>query len=258
MSTIADQNERVLDQFARQADAYAALVARVGTPLRGPLVELAQPDPMDRALDVGCGAGQLVVALAPLVAHVTGIDLTPEMLGKARALQTATGAVNIDWFQGDSTALPMADGAFDLVVSQSMFHHAADPAATMAEMRRVCAPGGRIGVTDLTPAPGKAAAFDAIEILRDPSHRHALTQEELRGLGRDLGLEEVAVRAHVTTLPLEAVLATSFPPPGILEQVRALYARDAGGGLDALGMAARFEDGAIWVGYPMTTVLWRR
>ena len=254
----ADQNARVLDQFNKQAESYAALAKGRGSTLNSPLIEAVRPGPGERVLDVGCGSGRIAVALAALAAHVTGIDLTPAMLEQARALQDQAGVANIEWIEADSTALPVADGAFDLVVSQAMFHHAADPAATLAEMRRACAPGGRIAVNDLTPVPGNACAFDAIELLRDPSHQHALTAMELRALGADLGLTEIMMRPHTTDLPIEAVLATSFPPPGMLDHVRDLYRRDALAGSDAFGMTARLKDGAIWVSYPMTVVVWRR
>jgi SAM-dependent methyltransferase len=139
-----------------------------------------------------------------------------------------------------------------------MLHHAADPAATLAEMRRACAPGGRIAVLDLTPAPEKSPAFDAIELLRDPSHARTLTVEALRALGAELGLEELAVRPRATDLPLEMTLATSFPGPGVLDRVRELYARDAASGADIFGLKARVQDGQVWVTYPMTVVVWRR
>jgi SAM-dependent methyltransferase len=260
MPEIADHNAVVLDQFARQAEGYAAMIAQVmrRAPALDALLEIVRPKPEDRLLDVGCGPGHRVVALAPLVTEAVGFDLTPEMLDQARALQAREGATNVAWDQGDATTLPYADGAFSIVTSQAMFHHAADPAATLAEMTRVCAPGGRIAVSDLTPAPEKSAAFDAIEILRDPSHAHALTLAELRGLGEALGLEEVAVRTHPTELPLEPTLAASRPPPGQLERVRELYARDAAAGGDAFGMGARLKDGAVWVSYPMTLIAWRR
>jgi ubiquinone/menaquinone biosynthesis C-methylase UbiE len=259
MTNTADQNARVLDQFAQQAEGYAAFMSeRARAALSDALLETARPAPEDRVLDVGCGPGHRVLAFATLVAHATGFDLTPEMLDQARALQAQTDVRNVSWLQGDATALPFAEGAFTLVTSQAMFHHAADPAATLAAMRRVCAPGGRIAVTDLTPAAEKAAAFDAIEILRDPSHAHALTLAELRALGADLGLEEIAVRPDVAEIPLEPVLAASCPPPGMLARVRELYARDADSGVDALGLKARWKDGAIWVTYPSSLVVWRR
>lgn len=256
----AVQNDRVLDQFGRQAGAYAALIERLGRRSAGLQVflEIARPGPQDRVLDVGCGSGQLAVGLAPLVAHVTGLDLTPEMLDQARAAQTAAGLDNLDWRQGDAAALPFTEGEFSLVISQAAFHHAADPAAVLAEMTRVCAPGGRIAVSDLTPPPEKSAAFDAIEILRDPSHAHALPLEELRGLGARLGLAEIGVSSHATAAPVAPVLAASCPPPEVAGRLHELYARDAAAGADALGMGAHFRDGEVWAAYPMSLVVWRR
>jgi SAM-dependent methyltransferase len=255
-----DHDARVLDQFGRQAQGYAALVGRVGgrASALDDLVEAVRPGASDLLLDVGCGAGHRVVALAGLVAQATGIDLTPEMLDQARALQAQAGVANVTWARGNGAALPFAEAAFTLVTSQAMFHHAADPARTLAEMRRVCAPGGRIAVTDLTPPASKAAAFDAIELLRDPSHAHALTLAELRGLGAALELRERAVRPYATELPLAPVLAASAVPPDQLGRVRELYARDAAGGQDALGMGARLQDGEVWVRYPMSLVVWER
>jgi SAM-dependent methyltransferase len=258
MPAPTEQNARVLDQFSQQAEAYAALVNRSGTPLSDPLLESTRPQAQDRVLDVGCGSGQLAVALAPLVAHVTGIDLTPAMLDQARALQAKAGVANVEWKEGDSLRLPVVDGAFDLVISRSMFHHAANPLGTLAEMRRACSPTGRIAVLDLTPDADKAVAFDALELLRDPSHARALPVEELRALGAQLGLKEITVRPHTAELPIEAVLATSRPPRGILERVREFLGRDAARGTDVFGMAARLKDRAVWVTYPMTLVVWGR
>jgi ubiquinone/menaquinone biosynthesis C-methylase UbiE len=257
MTDTTQQNARVLDQFSRQAEGYAKLVNRSGPPWGDPLLECTQPNVQDRVLDVGCGSGQLAVALAPLVAHVTGIDLTPAMLEQARAHQAKMGLANIEWMQADSRRLPVADGSFSLVVSRSMIHHAADPLGTLAEMRRACVSGGRIAVLDLTPDPDRAAAFDAIELLRDPSHARALPVEELRALGAKLGLEEIALRAHAAELPFESVLATSRPHPGVLERVREFLARDAARGTDVFGLAARLKDDEVWVRYPMTLVVWR-
>jgi SAM-dependent methyltransferase len=252
----ADQNARVLDQFSRQAEAYAALVKRLGGTLKDPLLELIEPGA--RLLDVGCGSGQFAVAAAARGAQATGVDLTPAMLDQARALAAEVGHATIEWRQADATALPVADAAFDIVTSRSMLHHAADPAATLAEMRRACASGGRIAVLDLTPAAEKAPAFDAIEVLRDPSHARTLSADELRGLGRDLGLEELRVEARAADLPLEYTLQTSFPGPGVVERVRQLYARDAAAGGDAFGLKARLQDGEVWVTYPQTLVVWRK
>lgn len=258
MSNDAPQNDRVRDQFSQQAEAYAALVKRAAESARDPLIELLEPTGAERVLDVGCGSGQFVVAVSRYAAHAVGADLTPAMLDKARAHQAEAGVANVEWLLADSVALPVADASFDIVTSRSMLHHAADAEATLTEMRRACAPGGRIAVLDLTPAPDKAPAFDAIELLRDPSHARTYTTEQLRGLGGALGLEEVAVRTRQTSLPVEATLGASFPEPGMRERVRALYARDAATGGDAFGLKARLQDGQVWITYPMTMIVWRR
>ncbi|VWX50883.1 methyltransferase domain-containing protein [Novosphingobium sp. 9U] len=254
----SDQNARVRDQFSQQAPDYAKLIAAQGAqPRADPLIELMDPQPGDRVLDVGCGSGQLAVTVAPRVAKVVGIDLTPAMLDEARSHAAAAGVENVHWELADSVSLPVDDASFDIVVSRSMLHHAADPARTLAEMRRACTPGGRIIVSDLSPDPAKSAAFDAIELLRDPSHKHALTLGELQALGRELGLVETVVRSSATSLPLESVLATSFPAEGMLDHVRALLGRDAAAGTNALGMTPELREGQLWVTYPMMTIGWK-
>lgn len=253
---MTDQNARVLDQFGQQAGAYATLVNAEAGKRADPLLMLIEPRPTDHILDVGCGSGQLAVKVAAAVAHVTGVDLTPAMLDEARRHADTAGVTNICWKVADSIALPVPDGGFDVVVSRSMFHHAADPAGTLAEMKRACAPGGRIFVSDLSPASSKGPAFDAIELLRDPSHMHALTERELRMLGTNLGLREIVARSNATALPLETVLETSFPPPGVKDHLRAMLARDTHIGGDAFGLKPYLRDDAVWITYPTLTVGW--
>jgi ubiquinone/menaquinone biosynthesis C-methylase UbiE len=256
---MSEQNERVLDQFKQQANAYAALVNNsTEKTYADPLIELIAPGPADYLLDVGCGTGQFVVKVAALVAHATGMDLTPAMLEQARAHQAAQGITNVTWQEADSIALPVPDASFSLVTSRAMLHHAADPAATIAEMRRVCKAGGRIGVMDLSFEPTKAPAFDAFEVFRDPSHHRTLTAAELRQLGKDLGLREIAFVRKDASLPFEAVLATSFPPAGVINRVRSLLQRDLDSRGDAFGLRPELRDNELWVTYPQAIVVWQR
>jgi ubiquinone/menaquinone biosynthesis C-methylase UbiE len=258
MSRHEDQNATIRDQFGKQADAYARLVRSRTDPSFTRFVEALHVTSVDDVLDVGCGTGLLSLSLAATAAHVTGIDLTPEMLEQARALQAELRIDNVRWQQGDVLPLPFADGTFSIVVTKATFHHLTDPAAVLAQMIRVCTSSGRIAVSDLTPDPAKVESFDHIEKLRDPSHVHALPAEDLRSVGQAAGLHELAFWQTATALPLEAVLATSYPDPGNLERVRALYREDAVSGQDRLGMNAREENGQILVSYPMTTLVWRR
>lgn len=253
-----EQNAAVLDQFTQQAEAYAAFVRRkTGRESPGDVLGLSGASAEDVVLDVACGTGALTLDLAKVVRRVTGLDLTPAMLDQARTLQAETGATNVEWVQADALPLPFADGAFTLTVTRASFHHIDDPAAILAEMRRVTASGGRVVVSDLTPAPGKGATFDEMERLRDPSHVHALPTETLRAIGRAAGLQELYVESSTFETPLERVLATSFPGPDALDEVRRRFGVDADEGGDRLGFAVRRGEDGLYITYPMTTVVWR-
>jgi ubiquinone/menaquinone biosynthesis C-methylase UbiE len=254
----SEQNARVRDQFSKQAERYAELINSSKDTTLPALLEAVKPTTDDRMLDVGCGTGRFAITLAPLVAKAVGIDLTSAMLEQARKAQAAAHVENIEWQQGDVADLPFADGEFTLVTCKAMLHHVTEPLRVIAEMSRVCARGGHVLAADLTPARDKVAAFDAIEILRDPSHAHAMTLDELRAIGSTLGLKEIAVHEHATRMLLEPVLQTSFPEAGVLDRVRNLYRIDAESGGDALGFGARIDNGEITVAYPMSMVVWEK
>ena len=108
-----------------------------------------------RVLEVGCGPGRLSIRLARQHGlEVTGLDLDPAMIGRARANAAHPGNGGDRWpsfLIGDVAALAFPDGSFDLVVSTLSMHHWADPAAGLAEIGRVLRPGGRALVWDFRP-----------------------------------------------------------------------------------------------------------
>src|SRR5215510_252369 len=101
------------------------------------IVDAAQPGPKDIVLDVACGPGLVVCALAPFAKRISGIDMTPAMLDRARQLATKQGVRKVDWHQGDIYSLPYAADTFTIVVTRYSFHHLLDPAAALREMARV-------------------------------------------------------------------------------------------------------------------------
>jgi len=115
----------------------AALLDRLGAGL----------DPAAHVVEIGCGIGRLTRALAPRVARVTALDVSAEMLVRARALHP--GLATVAWTKGDGRSLaPIPDASADAVLSHVVFQHLPDPALTLGyvrEMGRVLRPGGWAG-----------------------------------------------------------------------------------------------------------------
>jgi arsenite methyltransferase len=107
----------------------------------------------ERVLDLGSGAGTDSLIAAQMVGeqgHVTGIDMTQEMLAKARAAAAEMGAMNVEFVEGEAERLPFPDASFDVVISNGVIDLIPDKDAVFIELFRVLAPGGRIQVADVT------------------------------------------------------------------------------------------------------------
>ncbi|HTW48207.1 MAG TPA: methyltransferase domain-containing protein [Acidobacteriaceae bacterium] len=218
-------SEEIVDQFTRQAAQFAASPTARSEDILERIVRAARPTAPDTALDVACGPGLLVCGLASFVRHATGIDLTPAMLDQARRTQVAQGIANVSWDQGDVSAMPYADGRFDIVTCRFAFHHFSQPLPVLREMRRVCRTGGRVVVADSAPEAGRDDAFNAMERLRDPSHTRALPPEEMAALFVEAGLPEPLVDRTRLALDLDEFLSRSYPRDGDEARIRAMFER---------------------------------
>jgi len=185
MTNKANDHQRlILEQFTKQAVPFSQMQNH------SPELLLAASGvgPTDVVLDLACGPGLMACAFARIARQVTGIDLTPAMIEQAKAMQQTHGLTNVTWHIGDVSPLPFADASFSLVFTRYSFHHFLDPRAVLAEMVRVCTPGGRIVVVDVfTSNPEQAEAYNRMEKLRDPSHVRSLGLEELTGLLAQVG-----------------------------------------------------------------------
>jgi ubiquinone/menaquinone biosynthesis C-methylase UbiE len=82
--------------------------------------------------------------------RVTGIDMTPKMLAKARAAAAEMGVENVDFVEAEAEQLPFPDASFDVVISNGVIDLIPDKDAVFAGLFRVLAPGGRIQIADVT------------------------------------------------------------------------------------------------------------
>jgi SAM-dependent methyltransferase len=120
------------------------------TPCAARLVKRAGVRPGQNVLDVCCGTGVVSVTAARLGARLTGLDLTPELIERAKE-NARIANLDIDWREGDVEKLPFGDASFDVVLSQFGHIFAPRPEVAIAEMLRVLKPGGTIAFSTWPP-----------------------------------------------------------------------------------------------------------
>jgi ArsR family transcriptional regulator len=143
--------------------------------------------PVDVA-DIACGEGYLSVESAQWAKRVVGIDRSPDVLKRAKALAERRGVKNITWKRGDMEKLPIDDASVDVALLSQALHHAANPACAVAEAARILKPGGRVLALDLRKHDQ--------EWVRDRVGDRWLgfTDDDLEGFLVDAGLTHVKVR----------------------------------------------------------------
>ena len=161
------------------------------------LVEALGPEPGDRWLDVGCGAGNLAELAAGAGARVTGIDLAPRLIDVART-RAGAGGYDIEYRVGDAEDLDVEEASFDKVTSSFAMIFAPDHDAAARELARVTRPGGRLAFSAWTPegtVGDMLSAFGAFQPPPPPGAgiplawgREEYVQEKL-GAAFDLSIE---------------------------------------------------------------------
>lgn len=138
--------ESVVKEYSRLAPDYDTRWSFYVETTTSATIARLSPPPTGRVLDVGCGTGALLQKLARKFpqARLAGVDPAPEMLAVARRRVSPETELREGWAED----LPFAEGAFDVIVSCSMFHYSRQPIAALVEMTRVLRPGGKLVITD--------------------------------------------------------------------------------------------------------------
>ena len=172
-----------------------------------------------RVLDVGCGTGALLDALATRFPDTAlfGADASPEMLSVAA--EKLAGRAHLHTAHAER--LPYADGAFDLVVSVSALHYMPDAHAALSEMRRVLAPGGRLVVTDWCDDYLACRLCDLYLRLFDHAHVRTYGRAACERLLSDAGFGPVSVERYRISALWGLMTAQATNPEGRRDKLTA-------------------------------------
>jgi SAM-dependent methyltransferase len=236
---------------ATQREAWASFlpVEVITTIPAAKLVKFAQVAPGQKVLDVACGTGVVAVTAARRGAVVSGLDLSPVLLERARHNADLAG-VAVAFTEGDAEALPYPDASFDVVLSQYGHIFAPRPAVVLAEMLRVLKPGGRIAFstwppehftgrmftlvnTYMPPPPAGAEPAAAPVLWGDPN----IVRERLGTAVKDLTFDRDTLTASALSIahfrtaqektigPLTKLVASLESDPARLAELRAAFER---------------------------------
>ena len=227
-----------------RGDAYDAVVGRVTARVAEPLLDAVGVRAGTSLLDVATGTGHVAGAAAARGAHAVGIDISEEMLARARRLYDG-----VEFALGDAENLAFEDDAFDAAVAAFLLHHVPSPERVMAELARVAR---RVAVAQwdaterarliglLTDAIAAAGVEPPIGQPVGPSRERLARDEELRRLFEGAGLVDVRAGTVAFVQPMrgtdelwEGVLGGSVntratvlaQPPDVQQRIRDELAR---------------------------------
>ena len=248
-----DQDDAVRDSFRQQTDLFdgddSVFAIAASRPAPTAWIDPLTPDML--VLDVACGAAHAAELAAPHVRQVVGVDLTPELLALGSARLRDTGIANVLLQEGNAAALPFVDASFDLVMCRTAIHHMGDPLASIAEMARVCKPGGRVVVSDLVaPNADVRDAFDDFQRILDPSHARTFVADELSdAIGAAVGTVDAVDAPGPFPIPVHTI----FSDVSDRDRVLAVLDAELAGG-PTTGMAPVRDGDAILVEFCSATV----
>ncbi|MBA3826185.1 MAG: class I SAM-dependent methyltransferase [Ktedonobacterales bacterium] len=197
--------ERLLQQFGTQvANPRGPLGAVIGktvftrgnAPFNQWVMQQLDLQPNSRVLEVGCGPGVTLQALAARVpeGHVVGVDRSPVMVAQARRRGRALlRAGHLEVLEGSTEALPFADASFDLVVAIHVLYFWPDAIATLTKLRRVLRTGGKVAIGFVCKDAAPKVTQSAFDVT---GARLAVSPEAVADLLQSAGYTHIGVSSN--------------------------------------------------------------
>jgi ubiquinone/menaquinone biosynthesis C-methylase UbiE len=247
-------DEAVHDQFDPQARAYLASVVHASGPDLEHARELVtrEVSPAGAALDVGCGAGHLSFALAPVLERVVALDPSRGMLGIVAEAALHRGLRRIETREGGAESLPFEDATFDVVATRFSAHHWRFLEAGLTEMYRVLKARGHLLVIDCLghEDPLVDTHLQSIELLRDPSHVRNRSPSQWRALLEGAGFLDIQQAQWPLRLEFASWIERMRTPPARTAVIRELQRGAARDVHDEMGYEAdgsfTLQVGSFW------------
>lgn len=213
----------VRDFFSRHAAGYTASQSHARGQDLTMLTDLLHPELTDSLVDIAAGTGHTALHLRPLIARAVLVDLTPAMLAEAQNLADERG-LEIETLVADAVQVPLTDESFTLATCRRAAHHFPDIPGFLSEAHRLLAPGGRLGIVDMTAPDAAIGLVNRIERLRDASHATALSPEQwsdaVKGAGFNVEALEIEREDYDLQRWLSPVMADEVDLPAVASLLR--------------------------------------
>jgi arsenite methyltransferase len=172
----------------------------------------------ETVLDLGSGAGFDCFLAARQVGpsgRVIGVDMTDEMLAKARGIADKSGLVNVEFRKGEIEALPVEDNSVDVTISNCVLNLVPDKDQAFREIHRVLKPGGRLAVSDMAWATEPAASLRKDMEALVGCIGGALVLDDYVSRLKRAGFTRVETEQHAEAARKMVEVSGTVPPPGI-------------------------------------------